>query len=143
MAALSVIIIEYRTSASLVELYQWGEMKLRMSGLLVGLLAVVVVLVAGCRGSSAEPASAVSASSATAASSAVTATKPAPVAPKVVNTICPIEGGAVDPNNVPDSLTREFKGHKVGFCCAGCPAKWDALSDAEKEAKLKAVMNQK
>ncbi len=104
---------------------------MRKTGLLVGLLAVVAVMVVGCSGTSAKPVGAVTASSAVAA------------APKVVNTICPIEGGAVDPNTVPDSLTREFKGQKVGFCCAGCPAVWDKLSDAEKEAKLKAVMTQK
>jgi hypothetical protein len=52
-------------------------------------------------------------------------------------------GGAVDPNTVPDSLTREFKGQKVGFCCGGCPGTWDKLSDAEKEAKFKAVTNPK
>ena len=28
------------------------------------------------------------------------------------------------------------KGERVGFCCAGCLAKWGALADAEKEAKL-------
>ena len=29
-----------------------------------------------------------------------------------------------------------YKGHRVAFCCAGCPAMWDKLSDAEKKAKL-------
>jgi hypothetical protein len=48
-------------------------------------------------------------------------------------------GGALDPNNVPQSLTRDFNGQKVGFCCPGCPAQWDKLSGAEKDAKLKAT----
>lgn len=69
-------------------------------------------------------------------------TAPAATAPagKVVNTICPIEGGKVDPAKVPAELTREFKGQKVGFCCAMCPPQWDKLSDADKAAKLAAAM---
>jgi hypothetical protein len=72
---------------------------------------------------------------------AATDTAAAKTAPEqVVNTKCPIMGGAVDPAKVPASLTREFKGQKVGFCCAMCPGQWDKLSDADKEAKPKAVV---
>jgi len=49
-------------------------------------------------------------------------------------------GTTIDPANVSDSLTRTHKGNKVAFCCAGCPATWDKLSDAEKDAKLAKVM---
>ena len=56
-----------------------------------------------------------------------------------VNDRCPIMGGKIDPANVPDALTRQFKGQKVGFCCGGCPAAWDKLTDAQKEAKLDKV----
>jgi len=59
---------------------------------------------------------------------------------QVVNTKCPIMGGTVNPAKVPASLTRDFKGQKVGFCCAMCPPQWDKLSAADKEAKLKAVV---
>lgn len=58
----------------------------------------------------------------------------------VVNSKCPIMGGKIDPAKVPADLTREYKGQKVGFCCAGCPATWDKLTDAEKDAKLAAAM---
>ena len=55
----------------------------------------------------------------------------------VVNSKCPIMPARdVSPDT---NLTREFKGKTVGFCCAGCPAEWDALSDEEKAAKLAAV----
>ena len=65
---------------------------------------------------------------------------PAPqAAAGTVNDRCPIMGGKIDPANVPDALTREFKGQKVGFCCGGCPAAWDKLSDAQKQAKLDKV----
>lgn len=37
---------------------------------------------------------------------------------------------------VDPALTREWNGHKVGFCCKGCLPKWDAMSDAEKQAAL-------
>jgi len=127
---------------------------MKKHGLLIVLVAMVVAAGVGwqtlevqatdcCSDSSAKSAGAAKASSSTTASSAATASKPAAASAKVVNTKCPIEGGAVDPNKVPDSLTREFKGQKVGFCCAMCPPKWDNLSDAEKEAKLKAVMGGK
>ena len=35
------------------------------------------------------------------------------------------------------NLVRDYEGQKVAFCCAGCPAAWDQLSDADKQAKLK------
>ena len=57
-----------------------------------------------------------------------------------VNNLCPITGTPIDPNNVPDSKVRYYKGMKVGFCCGGHPEIWDKLSDAEKDAKLAAVM---
>ena len=55
-------------------------------------------------------------------------------AASVVNSKCPMMAGrAVSADT---KFTRTFQGMTVGFCCAGCPAKWDALSDEEKTAKL-------
>jgi YHS domain-containing protein len=54
----------------------------------------------------------------------------------VANAKCPIMGMAV--SKVPDSLTRIYQGRRLGFCCHDCPAMWDRLSAAEKEAKFKA-----
>ena len=54
----------------------------------------------------------------------------------VVNATCPIMGNAIDPSKVPDSLYRTYKKQGVGFCCGGCPQKWDALSDSDKASKL-------
>jgi len=60
--------------------------------------------------------------------------------PKFVNDRCPImTDSVIDPDNVPPTLVREFRGKKVAFCCAGCPAAWDRLSDDEKASKLAAV----
>jgi hypothetical protein len=56
-----------------------------------------------------------------------------------VNVKCPIMQGDIDPAKVTDATTRVFNGQKVAFCCAGCPEKWDKLSDKEKQAKLDAV----
>jgi hypothetical protein len=56
-----------------------------------------------------------------------------------VNVRCPIMKGEIDPAKVTDATTRVFNGQKVAFCCAGCPEKWDKLSDKEKQAKLDAV----
>ncbi|MHC4926191.1 MAG: hypothetical protein ACYTER_02480 [Planctomycetota bacterium] len=61
------------------------------------------------------------------------------VQPKFVNTKCPIMGSPINPAKVPGNLIREYKGEKVAFCCGGCPAMWDKLSDKEKESKLSKV----
>lgn len=58
---------------------------------------------------------------------------------KVVNTICPIDGWRVDPISVPPSLIRMWRGRAVGLDKWDCRRRWDALSPAEKDAKLEAV----
>lgn len=60
----------------------------------------------------------------------------------VVNDRCPIMGTELDKDDVPGKLTRTFKGKTVGFCCAGCPAKWDKLSDEQKQKKLDAATDE-
>lgn len=60
----------------------------------------------------------------------------------VVNDRCPIMGSPIQPQNVQASLTREFNGQKVAFCCGGCPAQWDRLSEQERQAKLDSVRMQ-
>ncbi|MCE5327022.1 MAG: hypothetical protein LLG01_11485 [Planctomycetaceae bacterium] len=55
------------------------------------------------------------------------------------NTKCPMMGSKIDASKVTPALTREFKGQKVAFCCGGCPAAWDKLTDAQKQAKLDAA----
>ncbi|HDZ22270.1 hypothetical protein LCGC14_0238660 [marine sediment metagenome] len=60
----------------------------------------------------------------------------APATEVVINSACPMMGTAMDPAKVSADLTREFKGKKIGFCCAKCPVAWDKLSDEEKDAKL-------
>jgi iron-sulfur cluster repair protein YtfE (RIC family) len=54
----------------------------------------------------------------------------------IINTRCPMMGREIDPANVPENLVREFNGRKVGFCCGGCPAAWDKLSETDKQARL-------
>jgi RND family efflux transporter MFP subunit len=53
-----------------------------------------------------------------------------------INRRCPIMGTTIDPAQVTPALTRDYKGHKVAFCCAGCPDQWDKLTDAERDEKL-------
>ncbi len=55
---------------------------------------------------------------------------------QIVNARCPIMGTKLVPEKVPANLTKEYKGRKVGFCCGGCPAEWDKLSDGQKLQKL-------
>ena len=86
-------------------------------------LSLLVILTTGCKkeADNDKPAVSTTAASKTA---------------EFVNARCPIMDSPIDPAKVPENLTREHKGKKVAFCCAGCPVAWDKLSDAEKDAKL-------
>jgi hypothetical protein len=55
----------------------------------------------------------------------------------VDNQKCPIMDMAV--GKVPESLTRIYKGRRIGFCCHDCPQMWDRLSEAEKNAKFQKI----
>lgn len=57
----------------------------------------------------------------------------------VSNEYCPITGNRIDPRNVSASLTREFRGQRLGFCVAASPDLWDKLSEAERETRLESV----
>jgi len=59
---------------------------------------------------------------------------------KIVNIRCPIQGTKLDPEKVPQNLTRMYMGKKIGFCCPGCPEQWDILSPQEKAKKFAEVM---
>lgn len=52
-----------------------------------------------------------------------------------VNTHCPMTGTRLDPAKVESDpgYRRDFRGHKVGFCCANCPEAWDKMSDQQKQ----------
>ena len=51
----------------------------------------------------------------------------------LANTACPIMGGPVD-----ETVTVDWNGQTVGFCCADCIPAWNELSDEEKAEKLAA-----
>ena len=63
-------------------------------------------------------------------------------APSFVNDRCPILGTPIDSAKVPAALIRVHEGHKVAFCCTGCPQAWDRLGNPEKTAKLAVVTAQ-
>ena len=93
--------------------------------LALGLAAAIgLVLIAGCEKQQTPPPRAPSGQA------------PSAAAATFANTHCPIMGSPIDPAAVPAHLTREFKGKKVAFCCGGCPAAWDKLTDDQKQAKL-------
>ncbi len=50
-----------------------------------------------------------------------------------VNTMC-----VVVPTHPVDPATKcsEFNGQKIGFCCAGCIGKWEAMTPAQKTSAL-------
>lgn len=50
----------------------------------------------------------------------------------LMNSKCPLM-----PEHAADkTVTADYKGGKVGFCCKGCVGKWSAMSDAQKDAAL-------
>lgn len=53
----------------------------------------------------------------------------------IVNSKCPI----VPSHPATNKTIVDFKGQHVGLCCAGCVGKWNALSDADKQARLDAA----
>ena len=85
----------------------------------VSSLAIITILAAGCE------------------KKAEKATPGTAVAASFANATCPImPTSTIKPSKVTAELTREHKGKKVALCCGKCPAKWDKLTDAEKDAKL-------
>lgn len=59
-----------------------------------------------------------------------------------VNLRCPITNEYIKGMDLPADQCTTYKGQKVGFCCPACKPGWDKLSDAEKEAKLKASIKE-
>ena len=55
---------------------------------------------------------------------------------KADNAACPIMDNPLKAEGVPADQTRTYKGKTIGFCCAPCGPKWDALSDTEKDALM-------
>jgi hypothetical protein len=51
-----------------------------------------------------------------------------------LNSKCPVSGKAVD-SSIP---TADYNGGKVGFCCPRCVTSWNAMSEADKQAKIAA-----
>ena len=49
--------------------------------------------------------------------------------------VCVMSGEALDAS----SPSSDYMGQKVGFCCDKCQAKWVAMDDAGKQAKLAAM----
>lgn len=49
---------------------------------------------------------------------------------------CPIMGSPIDISKVDESLTRQYKGRKIAFCCAGCPSAWDKLTEEQKQKNV-------
>ena len=53
-----------------------------------------------------------------------------------VNQYCPVVlADTVDP-----AITVDWKGQKVGFCCAECPPKWAKMTPAQKDSALAAAV---
>ncbi len=54
-----------------------------------------------------------------------------------VNANCPV----MPEDDASTSTTlADYKGQKVAFCCPGCVPKWNAMTDAQKDAALAKVV---
>lgn len=53
----------------------------------------------------------------------------------IVNSKCPM----MPDHPATTKTVVDYKGQKVGLCCAGCIKGWNGLSDADKAAKLQAA----
>src|SRR3982750_4168399 len=67
--------------------------------------------------------------------SAPAATTKADSKGKVINTMCPIGGDEFGDHSEP-ALTRTWNGSAIGFCCANCVRKFDAMTPAQRDAVL-------
>jgi hypothetical protein len=56
----------------------------------------------------------------------------------VVNAWCPIipENPVSSTKSTTRSLTRTWRGQRIGFCCEACPPTWDDMSDEDRSAAL-------
>jgi hypothetical protein len=54
-----------------------------------------------------------------------------------INDTCPVTQQAVDPN----APTVVYNGSTIGFCCPGCIAGWNKMSDEQKKAYVRANAN--
>jgi hypothetical protein len=61
--------------------------------------------------------------------------------PGVVNSKCPIKSDRPLPplDGQTQAVTADHKGQTVRFCCKGCVAKWEKLSEGDKDARLSAA----
>ena len=64
-------------------------------------------------------------------------TEAAESAVTLANAVCPIMGGKAK-----DTVTVEWNGKTVGFCCPDCIADWNGLSEEDKAAKLAAAASE-
>ena len=110
-------------------------------GSLVAGLLVAGLVLGGCQEKNAAPAGKPDGKSVTKPDGKPVAAAPGAAKVEYANFKCPIMGGAIEADKVTKDLTREWKGLKVAFCCPACPGPWDKLTDAEKAAKLKPVLN--
>lgn len=95
-------------------------MKTRMFAIVIAAAAAVL---AGCNSSQK------SESASASETKVVNTTKP-------VNSKCPLTGEAL-PANAP---TVSYNNQTVGFCCPGCASKFNAMTAAQKEEKVKTSM---
>jgi hypothetical protein len=109
-----------------------------MTRIMLIVLAVLLVATLAC-GTEAAPTAKPAAPAASAPAAAAPATPATPaaaptaaVAAAAVNANCPMMGEPIEA----DGGTTSFMGHTVGFCCAKCIPKFNALDDAGKVAAL-------
>ena len=106
-----------------------------MNKYVFALISASLLALTGCQSNKSSTAPSASAGAVDAHEAECLAPKPGIITS--VNTNCVI----VASHKVnPATPTARFNGQEIGFCCAGCIARWDALSDEGKTAALAKAM---
>ena len=96
-------------------------MKNRSALVLLAAAACCAAMVVGCESSSKDK-----------KAEAAPAAAPKQASMGVVNTKCPV----MPSHEAGSKATTSYQGQTVGFCCAGCVPKWNAMTDAQKAEAL-------
>lgn len=122
-------------SSGALELEHVASMNMITNQIRIASVAAAVVSLCMITGCKSESKSVNSPSAAAERAGSTPATKK-PGVPIASNTLCPIMVDHPVRKNLDQSLTRQYKGQLIGFCCSDCPEAWDALSGQEKDQAL-------
>jgi YHS domain-containing protein len=97
------------------------NMKLVSALSLVAVMAMGLMLAAGCTETSPAPTAPASPAKTSTAPSATSTSAAVPAASEIAQKLCPVSDDPIDPN-----IYVDYKGQRIYFCCPLCPPKFNA-----------------